>query len=236
MSEKAKQKDIDYICSGFEASYHTAIKNGQTAKQILEKLGNPQLAASTAILSLEEVGKMCLIDGLLFSREGDERYKHFKDGFKSHKMKLDAVECFPLFAAYIAQLDPRFSDDPAFSQATVIILNRLNGFRNRLNEVFIPSFALKDLDLIKQKGFYADEVSSNEFRSTDNLMTEEQARAVVDFAYNIIDLLRFLLKDNLERYRNRMQKLREKVDDKLLFYIRSEVERTFEEEISKKKQ
>ncbi len=228
-----KLKETEYIYSGFEASYRTAIKNGESAKGLLEKLGNPQLAVSTAILSLEEVGKMFLIDGLLFSREGDSRYKNFKDGFRSHKMKLDAVECFPLFVYYIAQLDPRLKTTPAFSQTIAVILTRMKGLRNRLNEVFDPSFTLRDLDIVKQKGFYAHESSGNDFKATDELISEEQAKAVVEFAYNSIDLLRFLLKDNLERYRKRISELRANVNEKLLHYIRTEATKIVEEEIFK---
>ena len=89
----------DTVLSAFEKAYESALANFEAASALAD-LNHLAALTSLTVLSLEEVGKMMLIDGLLFARTGDERYKRYPKGHLSHRMKLDALELYPLFLNY----------------------------------------------------------------------------------------------------------------------------------------
>jgi AbiV family abortive infection protein len=117
-----------------------------------EELHGP--ATSLAVLALEEVGKMILLDGLLFAKTGDERHEHFTKGHLAHRSKLRSLEIYPVFLVYLRTMDPRRAEC-AFRQATVVALTDLKKKRERIGDVFGAKFPLMDLDALKQKGFYS---------------------------------------------------------------------------------
>ena len=59
------------------------------------------------------------------------------------------------------------------------------------------------VDEIKQKKFYTHQEKDKSSKSTELLIPREQASIIVEFFYNIMDLTRFLLKDNISRYKER---------------------------------
>jgi AbiV family abortive infection protein len=77
------------------------------AASALANLNHTAQATSLAVLALEEVGKMKLLDGLLFARTGDERYKKYKQSHLNHRTKLDALELYPLFLHYLTTVNSR---------------------------------------------------------------------------------------------------------------------------------
>jgi len=98
------------IYQAFVKAYESALANYE-AVSLLAGRGFDAQATSLAVLALEEVGKMILIDGLLFARTGDERYKRYKSGNLSHRDKLDALELFPLLLNYLMRFEPRCNEN-----------------------------------------------------------------------------------------------------------------------------
>ncbi len=83
--------DAETVYNAFAKAFESAVANYEAALSLANHNHISQ-ASSLAILALEEVGKMMLLDGLLFAKTGDERYKLYIQGHLSHRMKLDAVE------------------------------------------------------------------------------------------------------------------------------------------------
>ena len=54
-------------------------------------------ALSMAVLAVEELAKLCAIDGLLFARREDEKELLFRKTLKSHSVKLATFDAFPFF-------------------------------------------------------------------------------------------------------------------------------------------
>ncbi len=152
--------ETEKVFGAFAKAYETALANYEAASA-LAGLKHLSSATSLAILSLEEVGKMMLLDGLLFARTGDERYKHYAKGHLSHRMKLDSLELYPLFLNYLTTVDSRRGESE-YKQTMVTIFADLKAKRQKLVDMLGEGFAFADLDTLKQKGFYSHEVSSLE--------------------------------------------------------------------------
>ena len=80
----------NYILDAFTKAYESALSN-QDAAAALADLEKDAQSTSLSVLALEEVGKMMLIDGLLFARQGDERYQSWKRGRLSHEANRRAA-------------------------------------------------------------------------------------------------------------------------------------------------
>lgn len=211
--------DAESILGAFFKAYESALANFEAATVLAEQQHLAQ-ATSLAILALEEVGKMMLLDGLLFARTGDERYKHYKQGNLSHRTKLDAVELYPLFLNYLTTVDPR-ENETRFNQTMVIVFTDLKAKRQKLATLLGEGFVFPDLDNLKQKGFYSHEIDGV-LKSNKDAIDPEVSKAVLDLAWRVIDTLKFLLGIHLENYRERFRTLRDKVDEVTLKRIRKE--------------
>lgn len=221
-----EQKTTVYIINGIIAAYKTAVNNSLSLGEIAK--ANPQLAASVSVLCLEEIGKMILLDGLIFSKIGDERYSKAEKGYSKHKSKLDAAEFIPIYISYLMELNPELKKDKIFQKVLLIMLLKDKENKNNLRKVFGSDFWLSDLDKIKQKGFYSDKVNTEEFKSADELLTEEQSRAVVELALSSIDLLRFVFNRTQHQYENSVQDIRTKIDDNQIKGIRDQAKKIVE--------
>jgi len=209
------------ILEAFHKAYESAQANYESASALAERnLYGP--ATSLAVLSLEEVGKMILLDGLLFARKDDERYKAYEKRHLRHKMKLDALEIYPLFLGYVSLIDSR-QDEKRYKQTMVIIINDLKAKRQKLIKLFGESFALADLDSLKQKGFYSHE-ENGYFKSNKEGIQLEEAKAVIDLAWRVTDSLKFVLGKHMDGYKERFITYRKGIDEEALQEMRKEAE------------
>jgi len=214
--------DTKTVLNAFAKAYESALANYEAASALAE-LKHFSQATSVAILSLEEVGKMFLIDGLLFARTGDERYKHYKQGHLSHQMKLNAVALYPLFLGYLTISDPR-RNEGSYHQMMESMLTDLKTKRQELADLLGKDFLFRNLDHLKQKGFYSYE-ADGVFKANKEAIDPELAKAVLAFDRSVTDALKFVLGRSLENYNALFQDLREKVDEVSLRQIRNEATR-----------
>lgn len=63
--------DTETVLNAFAKAFESSLSNYEAASALAEQNHISQ-ASSLAILSLEEVGKMMLLDGLLFAKTGDD--------------------------------------------------------------------------------------------------------------------------------------------------------------------
>lgn len=207
----------DFLLDAFAKAYASAIANGVAATTLADQ-GHHAQAASLAVLSLEEVGKMMLLDGLLFARTGDDRYKRWKKGHLTHREKLDAVELYPMFLHYLTTTDAR-SGEAHYQQTMLIMQAELYERRQTLVDLFSPEFSLSSLDAVKQKGFYSH-VVNGELRSNVDGVEPEVSQAVVALAWRVADTLRFVLEESLDNYGKLVRSVRNKSDDSTLKGVR----------------
>ncbi len=209
----------DIILDAFTKAYESALSNYEAAS-ILKEKGYFSQATSIAVLALEEVGKMMMLDGLLFARTGDERYKQYKSGHLSHRMKLDALELFPLFLHYLSTVDPR-QNEKRYKQTLVVILTDLKEKRHKLSNLLRNDFVFPDIDSIKQKGFYSHE-SDVGFIANKDAIAPELSEAILELTWRITDTLKFVLGHSIEKYKNQFYSFREHIDEETLKRVRKE--------------
>jgi AbiV family abortive infection protein len=207
----------DFVLDAFCKAYETAEANYRAAAALKEKgLWGP--ATSLAVLALEEVGKMCLIDGLLFARGGDERHRAFTKGHRMHAAKLDRLELFPLFLDYLTTIDPRQKEE-VYGQTMIAVLSDLKRRRQAVADLHGHPFLLGALDELKQKGFYSHNVGVSCFSNQEGI-PQPLAEAIVALAWRVTGALQFVLGPNLDAYKQRVISLRSKMDDTKLAEIR----------------
>ena len=217
--------NTDAVLDAFTKAYDSALSNYEAASA-LANLNHIAQATSLAVLALEEVGKMILLDGLLFARTGDERYKKYKQGHLSHRTKLDALELYPLFLNYLTTVDPRRTQNP-YKQSLIIVLTELKTKRQQLAALFGENFILPDLDDLKQRGFYSHEAEGN-LKSNKEAIDPNVSKAVLELAWRVTDSLKFVLGEHLDNYRERFRTLREKVNEIALKRFRKEATKIVE--------
>jgi len=207
----------DFVLGAFSKAFETAQTNSDAAAVLKEKgLHGP--ATSLAVLALEEVGKMVLLDGLLFARGGEERHERFTKGHRAHKNKLDTLELFPLFLHYLTTSDPRESE-LRYKQTMVVVLTELKQRRQAVADLMGDDFQLSSLDALKQKGFYSHQDGTACLSNQDGI-SHEVAEAVISLAWYVVDSLRFVLRLSLDRYKQRFVTMRHKLDEASLTVIR----------------
>ena len=211
--------DNQTVLNGFAKAFESALANCEAASALVE-LNHISQATSLAILSLEEVGKMMLLDGLLFARTGDERYKQYKQGHLSHRMKLDAVELYPLFLHYLTTVDPR-RNESRYKQTMLLVFTDLKAKRQELVDLLGEDFIFPDLDQLKQKGFYSHE-TDGVLKANKEAIDPKVATAILALAWRVTDSLKFVLGRSLENYKAFFQDVREKVDEVNLRRVRKE--------------
>jgi len=213
----------EFIVAAIEACWQNASTLSAEAHGTLSR-GNHALALSLAVLSLEEIGKLIMADGLLFARAGDERSKRFEKGLKSHKSKLDALEVFPLYIQTIATLDPRYFSEKRFRHSMEITLRTDEKLRADLAARLGVDSTYTALDSWKQKGFYVHAGDGGSMRTPPKAIPVELAQMVVLLSRRLVGSLDFLFRDNLGRYGALAAKLRNEASDSDRRVLRESIE------------
>jgi len=211
--------DTETVFSAFSKAFESALTNYEAAS-VLAKQNHISQASSLAILALEEVGKMMLLDGLLFSKTGDERYKQYKQGHLSHRMKLDAVELYPLFLHYLTTIDPR-QNESRFKRTMIVVFTDLKVKRQELANLLGEEFVFPDLDQLKQQGFYSNEIGGV-LKSNKEAIDPKVAKALLALTWRVTDTLKFVLGRSLEHYKTFFRNVRENIDEVSLKMVRKE--------------
>lgn len=220
-SEKYRNS-VEGIGAGVEACWLNAVKIVSGAN-LLKSQGYYGLALSISILAIEEIGKLILLDGLLFAHKYDKRSDIFEKGFRSHKIKLDALDFFPFLISYLANLDMRFNKEEKFNQTIAIIIEQYKKGRFMLSKWIGEDCNLQKLDEWKQKGFYAHYNSNGQIVLPNNIDIEF-CEAILNFSNRIVDSVNFLLKDNILKYMETINNVRINLSSQQILEIRGQAE------------
>lgn len=218
----------DRVVDAFERAYMKG-KENYTAALCLSAHHHSRLSTGLHILALEEIGKMMVIDGLLFARGGDVRHKRASKAQKDHSTKLSALQHLPLFIEYLSTIDPRYNESRFISAKKFIIMD----LRQKLQEV--ASLSVRDdiaqwLNDIKQQSFYStaiglpEEFSQLEFPATT-------VTGISGLSWRVFDSLSFIL--DLSAYRNRFIALRSKISPSDLETLKAQFQALFGDEEQK---
>jgi len=151
------------------------------------------------------------IDGLLFARPDDHKAERFTKATRFHDTKLGMLPLFPLIIGTLAQNGPRYKNDQAFAQATVINLQLLKADGNAVLERLPGGFP--DLNALKQNGFYAT-ANGQAYVAPRQNVDPTLAKLVYQLAWRATTSIDFLLKKgNLERYIPTAQEIRDKLSE-----------------------
>jgi AbiV family abortive infection protein len=113
------RNSLGFVAGGFPACWRNANDLLAASKNLIEQgLHAPGL--SLAVLALEEIGKMCAIDGLLFAQSDDHKAQRFGKSLRDHDTKLAALPLLPLFISNLSHVDPRRKNKQAYAKAMVI--------------------------------------------------------------------------------------------------------------------
>lgn len=211
--------DTETVVNAFAKAFESALANYEAAS-ILAERNHISQASSLAILSLEEVGKMMLLDGLLFAKTGDERYKQYKLGHLSHRTKLDAVELYPLFLHYLTTIDPR-RNESRYKETMLVVFTDLKAKQQELSDLLGEDFVFPDLDQLKQQGFYSHE-ADGVLKANKEAIDPKVAKALLALTWRVTDTLKFVLGRSLEHYKAFFEAIRENIDELSLKRVRNE--------------
>jgi AbiV family abortive infection protein len=203
------ENPVEFIGDVVEACWSNAVELIESAKQ-MKTQGRNGLAVSLSVLALEEVGKLHIMDGLLFAKPGDERSDLYEKGFRKHTIKLRVLDLFPLLLNYLCSFDPRYFSEDRFRLSLAIVVDQYKRDRTALAPWLGPACDLVELDRWKQKGFYVH-ISENNHVEKPAEIDEKMAAAVLQLAVRIVDAVNFVMKDNIRRYRERTRELRRKL-------------------------
>jgi AbiV family abortive infection protein len=210
--KRGYRNDLEFIEAGFRACWQNANDLIAGSKSLMQqRLHAPAL--SLAVLALEEVGKMCATDGLLFARPDDHKSKRFGKSQRDHDIKLIALHLIVLFIKNISRADPRHGKNRAYLQALTISFNQLTSQANTVLQL-TQGEGFAGLNKWKQRGFYVG-LDQNAFAAPRDAVDEKYSQAVYQFAWQVVTTLDFVLKDgNLERYFQRARSVRGKLTER----------------------
>ncbi len=163
---------------------HAAVTQGASLARSAERLqseGDHALALSVAVLSLEEIGKALLIDGLLFAKAGDEKAAVFERGHRKHTEKLRYVQALPMYLEKQATADPR-SEDAKYHERIAAATKDFNAARAELISALDVPEGFEALDRFKQRGFYTELKDGMIFELPAKSISLSLAAAVVTVA------------------------------------------------------
>lgn len=174
MSKPKYTRSEKALVSGYSKIRDTIMDLYRSAK-ILRDNGNATQSTSLSILALEECGKLFLFDSLLFSTKDDDYEANFRKCFGSHVSKIEALQFFPMLLVKFARADPRYNNNPQFRlmvdddlPKAVLIFREM---RDNLEDC-----DLRNMDKVKQKGFYSS-LSGNGFATpSDAVCTGDHDR------------------------------------------------------------
>lgn len=199
-SKRNYRNTLDFVESGFRACWHNA-KDLLSASQKLMDGGLQAPALSLSVLTLEELGKLLAIDGLLYARVDDDKSTAFTKSGRSHASKLALLDLFPLLLLNLTGTDPRYGKEKRFNAALAISVQDVKDAANAvLQELGEGSF--HGLDTWKQRGFYASAAGGEgRFITPSEAVSPSLAKAVHRLAWRAVTTLDFVLKGgSLERY------------------------------------
>lgn len=217
----------EFIGDVVEACWSNAVQLVESAK-LVKAQGRNGLAVSLSVLALEEIGKLHIVDGLLFAKPGDERSALYEKGFRQHTVKLKVLDLFPLMLTYLCTFDQRYPSEERFRLSLAIVVDQYKRDRTALAPWLGPGRDLVDLDGWKQKGFYVHVDKKNHVARPEEI-DAKMAAAVLQLAIRIVDAVNFVMKDNIGRYKERIRALRQKLTVDEEAEIRKRVQRTVED-------
>jgi AbiV family abortive infection protein len=203
---------LDFVAAGFQACWRNANDLAAASNVLIAKeLHAPAL--SLAVLALEEIGKLCAIDGLLFARSDDPKSQMFSKSQRDHNTKLAALPALPILISNLGHIDPRRKkNEKAYAGALGISLTQLKSDGNAVLRL-IGKEDFSDLNKHKQQGFYVA-VDSGAFVAPRDAVNSTFSQAAHHFAWRAVSTLDFVLKDgNLERYIEKARSLRAKLSE-----------------------
>jgi AbiV family abortive infection protein len=217
--------DAHFMLDAFSKAHESAISNYDAAVALAES-GRHAQATSIAIAALEEIGKMMLIDDLLFARTGGKRYqRHYKDGQLAHHVKLDALELYPHFLNSLITADPR-RNEMGYKHMMATVCSHFNTKRQKLADLFRQDFVFLHLGALKQQGLCSHE-ADRAVRANREAVNLEVSKAILALAGCITDAFRLVLGPSLEHYRILFRDLQEKGYETYLETIRGDATEIF---------
>lgn len=225
------RNSIDVIGDGVESCWNNAVKIIDAAR-LLKLHGHNGLCLSLSVLALEEIGKLILIDGLLFAKSNDKRSKLFEKGYRDHKNKLSALDVFPLLINYLANFDSRYNKEESFKLTLLIGIDQYKKKKLALTKWIGAKCDLQNLDTWKQKGFYTHYNAEGSFVSPTEI-EQDFSDAIFQLANHIVDGVNFLLKDNIIKYKENVRLWREKLGDQQILEIHQYAKQLFNEMLIK---
>ena len=97
------RNNLDFVEAGLCACWRNANELVAASKNLIDR-GQHAPALSLSVLALEELGKMCAIDGLVFARSNDDKAQRFDKSLRGHDVKLAALQLLPLFISALLTL------------------------------------------------------------------------------------------------------------------------------------
>jgi AbiV family abortive infection protein len=205
------RNNLDFVEAGLCACWRNANELVAASKNLIDR-GQHAPALSLSVLALEELGKMCAIDGLVFARSNDDKAQRFDKSLRGHDVKLAALQLLPLFIGNLSLVDPRRASDPAYSQALATSLHMLQDDGNAVLQL-IQEEDFTGLDRWKQRGFYVG-INQSVFVCPREAIDKKHAETVHHFAWRAVTTFDFvlghgMLKRYIEQARSRRSKLAE---------------------------
>jgi AbiV family abortive infection protein len=209
-------KTAEYIADSLVKTIENAFQLCREAKALLDA-GARARGLSLSVLAIEEIGKVFLIDGLVFSTVNDERALAFHEGFSKHKNKLEAAAPFPLAVPYFCRFESAGRDSKLLKEACAIVLHNWSQEKNRLMRMlgescsstqWVASFS--KLNKYKQAGFYVDNPEPGGFAAPEAL-SADLSEAVYIVAWRMAELLHFIIGSDISVYRRWVESVRGKL-------------------------
>jgi AbiV family abortive infection protein len=181
-----------------------------------------------SILSIEEFGKVCAVDALLFAKQGDQKSATFARSMRDHRTKLGYFATFPFLIGHLARVDSRAEHEQAFAETVTFTTRRMQAAGNEvLSQLGGDGFAA--LDLWKQKSLYVT-IESATFVDPREAIEPKLAAAVVRLTSHAADTFSFVATDeNLSRYFETARAIRAKMTEAGHQQLETAAEALFEE-------
>jgi AbiV family abortive infection protein len=198
LSKRPYRSNLEFVERGIRACSSNAVSLATSSKKLLD-VGDHAHALALAVLSVEEFGKVCAVDALLFAKQGDDKSATFARSMRDHRTKLGYFATFPFLIGNLARADLRAKQDQAFAETIAFSTRRMQAAGNDVLSK-LGSDGFSALDLWKQKSLYVT-VDGGTFVDPSEVIKPELAAAVCHLASFAADLFSFVSTDeNLSRY------------------------------------
>jgi AbiV family abortive infection protein len=191
--------DDESVLDAFAKAFQSAVANNLGAVSLTE-CGRHALAASIAIAALEEIGKMMLLDDLLFARSLQPRHHAATKGRLAHYDKLEAVDLYSRFLQCLSSDDPR-RHEPGHKRVIAVGELRFEASKQKLSDLLGREFRFRHLHALRRRGLYSH-TSGGTVRVNREAADPELTKAIVELVRCITDTLRLVLGASFEHYRN----------------------------------